>query len=43
MTIDYGRGLKRIYLVVAIIWLLAFLSVSWSRLEKKQIKSYVIS
>lgn len=43
MAINLGGGLKRIYLVVAIIWLLAFLYVSWSSLEKKQIKSYVIS
>ena len=43
MDIDLGGGLKRIYLVISVIWLITFLFLSWDNLKNKQIETYVIN
>ena len=43
MDIDLGGGLKRIYLVISVIWLISFLFLSWDNLKNKRIETYVIN
>ena len=43
MAINLGGGLKRIYLVISVIWLISFLFLSWNNLAEKEIEFYVIN